>query len=171
MISTRRLDLVPATIPTLEAALSAPAQLGALLGATVPKSWPPPLLDEDALRWTLEKQRSGAHQARWSMYWIVLRENGRRVLIGTSGFKGNPTEDGTVEIGYGIVDEYHRQGYATETTRALVERAFQSPTVLRVIAETLPSLEASIGVLVKCGFRFIGDGSERGVVRYEITRA
>ena len=48
MIRIDRLHLVPATIATLEAALSAPAKLGALLGATVPKSWPP-LLDE-ALR-------------------------------------------------------------------------------------------------------------------------
>ena len=29
---------------------------------------------------------------------------------------------------------------------------------------------ASIGVLRKCGFRLIGEGSEPGVIRYEITR-
>jgi hypothetical protein len=42
VISTKRLDLVPATIATLEAAIDNTATLGALLGATVPKSWPPP---------------------------------------------------------------------------------------------------------------------------------
>jgi RimJ/RimL family protein N-acetyltransferase len=36
-----------------------------------------------------------------------------------------------------------------------------------VILETLPDLTPSIGVLEKCGFRFIGEGSESGVVRYE----
>lgn len=41
----------------------------------------------------------------------------------------------------------------------------------RVIAETLPELEASKGVLDKTAFRFIGVGSEAGVIRYEIRRS
>ena len=40
----------------------------------------------------------------------------------------------------------------------------------RVTAETYPELVGSIGVLRRCGFRFIGEGSEVGVIRYEITR-
>jgi RimJ/RimL family protein N-acetyltransferase len=42
--------------------------------------------------------------------------------------------------------------------------------VTRVTAETYPELVGSIGVLRRCGFRFIGEGSEPGVIRYEITR-
>jgi len=53
---------------------------------------------------------------------------------------------------------------------AFLAHAFAVPSVMRVIAETLPTLEASIAVLEKCGFRFIGDGSERGVIRYERLR-
>jgi len=40
-----------------------------------------------------------------------------------------------------------------------------------VIAETLPELTPSIGVLRKCGFELIGEGSEPGVIRFERTRA
>jgi RimJ/RimL family protein N-acetyltransferase len=40
-----------------------------------------------------------------------------------------------------------------------------------VIAETLPELTPSIGVLGKCGFHLIGEGSEPGVIRFELTRA
>jgi len=43
--------------------------------------------------------------------------------------------------------------------------------VQRAIAEALPELTPSIGVLRKCGFRFIGDGAEPGVIRFELTRA
>ena len=82
-----------------------------------------------------------------------------------------PSEDGTVEIGYGVVAEHQRRGYATETVRAFLAHAFVSPKVRRVIAETYPHLAPSIGVLEKCGFTFIGDGSEPGVIRYEIERA
>jgi RimJ/RimL family protein N-acetyltransferase len=52
----------------------------------------------------------------------------------------------------------------------LIGRAFAFPDVRRVIAETLPELTPSIGVLRKCGFRFIGEGSEPGVIRFAITR-
>jgi RimJ/RimL family protein N-acetyltransferase len=39
------------------------------------------------------------------------------------------------------------------------------------IAQTLPELAPSIGVLEKCGFRFAGEGGEPGVIRYERGRA
>ena len=40
-----------------------------------------------------------------------------------------------------------------------------------MIAETLPELTPSIGVLRKGGFALIGEGSEPGVIRFELTRA
>jgi RimJ/RimL family protein N-acetyltransferase len=43
--------------------------------------------------------------------------------------------------------------------------------VRRVIAETLPEREGSIGVLRKCGFTLIDGGSEPGVIRFELDRA
>jgi hypothetical protein len=42
--------------------------------------------------------------------------------------------------------------------------------VRRVIAETLPDLVGSIGVLRRRGFRLKGEGSEAGVIRFELTR-
>ena len=94
-----------------------------------------------------------------------------RTLIGSAGYKGPPSPDGTVEVGYGIMRDHQRQGYASETVRGLLEHAFAVPAVHRVIAETLPKLSPSIGVLHKCGFRLIGDGSEPGVIRFELTSA
>lgn len=170
MISTERLDLVQASIPTIRAAIEDTERLGTLLDARVPDTWPPDLLDEPALRWTLDKVRDDANDPCWFMYWIVLRGDPARTLIGVAGYKGHPSPDGTVEVGYGVVYDHQRRGYATEATLALVRNAFADEKVNRVIAETLPSLEASIAVLAKCGFTFIGDGSERGVIRYERRR-
>ena len=93
------------------------------------------------------------------------------MLVGTCGFKGPPTADGTVEIGYGILPEFRRHGYATEATQGLITHAFAHPEVARVIAETFPDLFPSIGVLRKIGFSYAGEGSEPGVVRYELRRA
>ena len=167
-LRTDRLELVPASVETTRAALENDRErFGALLSATIPSTWPPELLDAPALEWTLRWLENPSNDHVWAMHWILLREP--RTLIGVAGYKGMP-KDGTIELGYGIVAEYQRRGYATEATRAMIANAFAAPTVNRVIAETLPGLVPSIGVLEKCGFRYIGDGSEPGVIRYEIER-
>lgn len=172
MIRTERLTLVPATDASTRAALDGPAALAASLGAVVPATWPPEYLDGPALDYTLDRLAEGPEQAGWWLHFIVLEGDGAgRVVIGSAGFRGPPSPDGTVEVGYGIVSDHQRRGYASEATRGLVARAFALPQVTRVIAETLPKLAPSIGVLRKCGFRHIGAGSEPGVIRFELTRA
>ena len=169
-IATDRLDLVQGTPETMRAALESNAALAAALGVVVPDTWPPEFLDPPALEWTLARLEEAAGGDYWWLYFIVLRDAPGRTLIGSAGYKGPPDAHGTVEVGYGIVRDRHRQGYASETTRGLVDRAFARPEIRRVIAETLPELVGSIGVLRKCGFRHIGEGSEPGVIRFELTR-
>ena len=76
-----------------------------------------------------------------------------RVLVGKCGFKGPPDEEGVVEIAYGMHKEHEGKGYATEAARALVNYGFASGKVRRVVAHTLPEVNASGRVLAKCGFR------------------
>ena len=172
MIDTARLTLVPATPELTRAALSGPEALGEGLRASVSATWPPTYLDPPALSYTLDRLAEGENQAGWWLYFIVLKSaSGSPELIGSGGYKGPPSADGTVEVGYGIVSDHQRKGYASEATRGLVARAFGVPSVRRVIAETLPELIPSIGVLEKCGFRLIGEGSEPGVIRFELMRS
>lgn len=172
MIATERLELVPATVALARASLESSEALAAHLDVVVPDTWPPEFLDPPALEFTLDRLAEGARQAGWWLHFVVLTRGARgRTLIGSAGYKGPPSPDGTVEVGYGIVRDHQRQGYASETVRALLEHAFAVPAVHRVIAETFPELTPSIGVLRKCGFRLVGDGSEPGVIRFEITRA
>lgn len=162
---------MPATVETTQAALNGPEALAAALGAIVPPTWPPQFVDAPALHFTLARLGAGLEQAGWWLYFVLLPGGDTGpTLIGTAGYKGPPSADGTVEVGYGIVSDHQRRGYASEATRGLVARAFALPAVRRVIAETLPELTPSIGVLRKCGFRSIGEGSEPGVIRFEITR-
>jgi RimJ/RimL family protein N-acetyltransferase len=170
-IVTERLELVPATTESTRAALAGTGELTTSLGASVPTTWPPTFLDEPSLKYTLERLAEGPEQTGWWLHFIVLKGSaGGRTLIGSGGYKGPPSADGTVEIGYGIVSDHQRRGYASDATRGLVARAFAVPRVRRVIAETLPELQPSIGVLEKCGFRLLGEGSEPGVIRFELTR-
>jgi len=172
MIVTERLELVPATTELTSAALEGEPALAAGLGAVVPATWPPEFLDQPSLQFILGRLGQGPGQAGWWLHFVVLPLGpAGRTLIGSAGYKGPPAPDGTVEVGYGIVRDHQRRGYASEAVRGLLAHAFAVPAVRRVIAETYPELTPSIGVLGKCGFRLIGDGSEPGVIRFELTRA
>ena len=172
-ITTQRLTLVPGTPELGRAELRSLAELAALLGARVPAGWPPELYDTAAIEYSVAQLEGDPEQAGWSFYYFILcdRRGAEPVLVGAGGYKGKPSAEGTVEIGYSIVAEYQRRGLATEAAAALVAHAFRDARVSRVIAETLPGLAPSIGVLRKNGFRLIGDGSEPGVIRFELTRA
>ena len=98
-------------------------------------------------------------QGEWYAIWLVTRHDG--VQVGDLSFKGL-NEDGSAEIGYGIIDEFQGQGYATEAVKAAVNWALKQAGVLRVEAETEPDNKASQRVLAKCGFVPSGIIGEEG---------
>ncbi|MCR5439501.1 MAG: GNAT family N-acetyltransferase [Selenomonas sp.] len=102
-------------------------------------------------------------QGEWYAIWLMTGQDG--VQVGDLCFKGR-NEDGSVEIGYGIKDEFQGQGYATEAVRAAVDWALKQVGVLRVEAEAELDNTASQRVLAKCGFVPNGIIGEEGP-RYE----
>ncbi|MFQ5748439.1 MAG: GNAT family N-acetyltransferase [Planctomycetota bacterium] len=173
MFPTRRLEVLPATVEMLRAEREDRPGFSKLLRARIPASWPPELYNRQAADYTLAKLRENPAQEGWWAWYVLRKPAGAqgRTLIGICGFKGPPGADGTVEVGYGILPEFRRLGYATEATRGMIDRAFSQPGVSRVVAETLPELRASQGVLRRIGFRLLGPGSEEGTLRYELRRA
>ncbi|MBY0131108.1 GNAT family N-acetyltransferase [Bacillus cereus] len=80
--------------------------------------------------------------------WYVLRKEDDSVL-GDIGFKGKPNENQTVEIGYGFIEKYWNQGYATEAVKELIDWAFKTGEVETIIAGTLLDNYSSMRVLEK----------------------
>ena len=165
-VSTPRLTLVGATPPLARAAATDLAAFARLLDARV-DTWPPPLM-QDTLTFTAETLESQPQQSGWWAWYFIRQAD--RLLVGAGGLKGPPLPDGTVEIGYSMIATFQRQGYATEAAAGLIEWAFQTSAVTRVIAETYPELIASIRVMEKNGLTFSGPGSEERVIRFELTR-
>jgi RimJ/RimL family protein N-acetyltransferase len=87
-------------------------------------------------------------------------EAGTGTLAGNIGFKGGPSDDGTVEIGDSVLKVHQRCGYASEAVNAISAFTFSHPTITRVTARTLPKLTPSIAVLTKYSFRVLGTGTE-----------
>ena len=90
-------------------------------------------------------------------YGFAVVHRGSRSVIGNAGFKGPPDPAGMVEIAYGIVPGFEGGGYATEAAAALVQFAVDSGTVRLLRAHTLPEVNASGGILAKCGFHRVGE--------------
>ncbi len=171
-ITTKRLTLIAATVELLSAELEGLGPFRQKLGVQVPKTWPPDLYDRPAQEFTLNYLNENEDGVGWMLWYLVLKSvnENSTTLIGTCGYKGKPSADGTVEIGYSVLPEHQRKGYASEAVQALLHRAFSHREVTRVIAETYPELVPSIRVLEKNGFVLIGNGSEPGVIRFELTR-
>lgn len=172
ILTTPRLKLIPATETSLEADIKGRDDLARELKVVVPDDWPPHYYDVPAIQFTLKSMQNGSGVNGWGVWYLVL-DGGReipRTVIGIAGFKGNPSTEGVVEIGYSVLEQYQRKGYASEAVAELLRWAFSHAVVTNVRAETLPNLTASIRVMEKNGFVFVGAGSEDGVVRYERTR-
>jgi RimJ/RimL family protein N-acetyltransferase/ketosteroid isomerase-like protein len=66
-------------------------------------------------------------------------------------------EDGTIEIGYAVVESGWNRGYATAAVEALVTRAREASEVRRIVAHTPHERPQSGRVLEKAGFAFLRD--------------
>ena len=147
MIETKQLKIYPAPRQQMEALITAEADVGLKMAYTE--------MLEGCLR----------HPDQWQWYamWMIELRDGTQ--IGNLCFKGLGA-NGTVEIGYGVLEEYQGQGYATEAVCAAVNRALQQPDITRVE----PDNQASRRVLEKCGFLPTGTVGEEGPRFFKVIK-
>jgi [ribosomal protein S5]-alanine N-acetyltransferase len=170
---TARLDLVAARLEHLVAELEDPQRLKDVLGAEILASWPPGEYDRHAISFFRDRvAEGGAAVADWYAWYAIRRATASQpaVLVACGGYFGPPLGDGTVEIGYSVVPEWRRHGYATELVKALTGRAFDTPGVRRILAEAAVENVASICGLTRCGFRRMGTGREPHYDRFQLDR-
>lgn len=123
--------------------------------------------------WLAELRASSDAPADPFRFGFAIVDRVSPAMIGTVGFKGAADADGVVEIAYGVAADVRGRGLATEATAAGVQFAFGHANVRTVRAHSLASNPASIRVLEKCGFAYIGvvdDPDDGRVRRYEIVR-
>ena len=143
MIDTERLRICPASREQMEAAIASEQD------AELKKAYAE-MLDECI---------HNPDQWAWYAMWMIELKDGMH--IGDLCFKGL-RDDGVAEIGYGILEEYQGQGYATEAAQAACRWAFLHPEVKALEAEADAGNAASLRVLEKCGFRANGVIGEEG---------
>jgi ribosomal-protein-alanine N-acetyltransferase len=163
--TTDRLRLVAGTQALAAAELGDRAKFAKLLGVLVPETWPPDSL-RDVLGYIYGLYKEHPEWEGWLAWYAVRIDNDEPVLCGSIGFKGPPDEQAIVEIGYSVLPEFQGQGLATEMVAAIVKWAEHQPQVKRIEAETNIDNKASIRVLEKNNFIYVGVGIEPGTVRF-----
>jgi ribosomal-protein-alanine N-acetyltransferase len=159
-IRTPRLDLLSMTPAFMEAVLAGRrAEAEGLLRITLPDDPP----DSQVIRFMsrrMEQMRSDPGVQRWLARAITLREAGS-VMVGSVGFHGEPGlnaagQPDALEIGYGILPEHRRQGYATEAVEALIGWA-RAQGIDHFVASVAPGNEPSLAIIRKLGFVRTGE--------------
>jgi RimJ/RimL family protein N-acetyltransferase len=114
-------------------------------------------------------------------FWAAIeKETGE--FLGWFHFRPRPdAEPGEVELGYRLRKSAWGKGYATEGSRALVDKGFTELGVERVVAEAMAVNEASRRVMEKAGLRLVRthhepwpypiEGDEFGEVVYALDKA
>lgn len=89
----------------------------------------------------------GEGEPEWPCYVLALGEQ----AVGGGGYKAPPT-GGEVEIAYFTAPEFEGKGYAGQTARLLIARAWRKDPALVITAETLMEENASVKILRGIGF-------------------
>lgn len=167
-LTNGRLLAVAGTEKMMEYELAHDPGLFDLLQTPPPHEWPPDLNDDESFEHFLNALRKNKEARIWGLYYLIDLAAGRR-LVGCGGFVAPPNDAGNVEIGYSILSDFQRQGYATGLCRLLIDCAFKDSRVRRVTANTYPHLEASIGVMEKCGLARHHENDD-GTVTYALDK-
>jgi [ribosomal protein S5]-alanine N-acetyltransferase len=124
------------------------------LGASLPTAPADPAVERFLTR-RLEMLREDPEVQRWLARAIVLRR-GVCPMVGNIGFHGPPGTNArniehALEIGYGVLPEYRRQGYATEAVEGVIEWA-RTQGIHHFVASVAPDNEPSLAIVRRFGF-------------------
>jgi len=151
-LETERLLLVPFTIDICEDMLYNDYRILEEKGFVKGKNWP----DKDMMDTVpkiIQKILIHNHVTGFESWMIIKKDT--KEIIGDVGFKGFNVEEENVDIGYGIIREERRNGYAEEACRALIEWAFSQEIVKEITAKSFSDNFKSINLLKKLGFENI----------------
>jgi [ribosomal protein S5]-alanine N-acetyltransferase len=154
---TERLVLIPYTTEICKNILNDNFEDLLKMGLQKGKSWP----DNDVME-TLPKiiiNLSKVEAPSGFESWMIIKKDSFEV-IGDIGFKGFNYEQENIDIGYGIIKEERRKGFAEESGTALIKWAFSSKIVKEITAKCLITNVCSINLLRKLNFIEIKEDNE-----------
>lgn len=146
---TERLILMPFTLQICRNLLDNDFSDLDKMGLVKGKNWP----DDDVIE-TLPKIMNNLSRLEAPTgfeSWMIIKKESLEV-IGDAGFKGFNFQKENADIGYGIIKEERRKGYAEEALRALLNWAFSNKIVKEITANCSLDNTGSARLLKKLHF-------------------
>lgn len=147
---TERLILMPYTIALCRSILNSDYSSLEILNLKKGISWP----DADVLD-TLPRIINNLNKVEYPTgyeSWMIIKRDTSEV-IGDLGFKGFNNEEENIDLGYGIIKEERRKGYAAEAVNEIIKWAFSNKIVKEITANCSTENMSSINLLTKFNFR------------------
>jgi len=161
---TERLILIPYTKKLCINILKGDYRDLEVLNLTKGKSWP----DEDVLD-TLPRIINNLNKVEYPTgyeSWMIIKKETSEI-IGDLGFKGFNSEEENIDLGYGIIKEERRKGYAEEAVSEIIKWAFSNKIVKEITANCLTENVSSINLLNK--FNFIKLKTEDDMIYWNLS--
>ncbi len=143
---TERLELRPLPAAAANVLPEDREDAARILGAALPLDWP----QADLLELLPIQASASLSDERFGIWVMIERESGS--VVGDVGFMGPPNDGGSIEIGYSVIPNLRRRGYATEAARTIVDWALQESGVKVVVASCDNDNGSSIRTLERIGF-------------------
>jgi len=98
---------------------------------------------------------SGKNHLFSTLWAIILKAESK--MVGDVCFLGEPAEDGEIEIGYSIYEDFRGEGYMTEAVACIIEWAKRQDNVKSIFAQTAKDNPASWCILEKNNFEKVNE--------------
>jgi [ribosomal protein S5]-alanine N-acetyltransferase len=161
---TERLMLIPFTIDICRNILNNDYRCLEILNLKKGKSWPDADVLDTLPRIINNLNKVGCPTGYES--WMIIKRDTLEV-IGDLGFKGFNPEGENIDLGYGIIKEERRKGYAVEAVSEIIKWAFSTKIVKEITANCSTENIDSINLLHK--FNFIQDRTENGMIYWRLN--
>ena len=148
-IYTDRLVLIPYTKKIATGILGGNYQELFNLGISFDEGWPDAIELETVPK--ILKNLELVNKPTGFESWMIVVKQGMKI-IGSTGFKGVPNDEGSIDIGYGIISQAQKKGYAIEAVTALAKWAFSKPEVKMITARCVLNNMNSARLLGKMKF-------------------
>ena len=106
------------------------------------------------LRWRVPQVKADPATNKWFVRFIVLKES--KVVIGSISFHGVPDENGMMEIGLGIEEDFRNRGYAKEALLGMWRWVCGEPGVKTLRYTVSPANIPSVKIIEGYGFTYLG---------------
>ena len=148
-LHTERLRILPLNAENLRNLIDDPKQLAQQLSLISSDSFLDTALQQ-AMKIRLAKLLEDQDHYIWYTNWLIVSKS-HNCSVGGIMIKGLPNDDGEVIIGYYTLPDYQRNGFMTETIRAMKNWLLSQPGVKSVVADTEKNNIPSHKVLEKAG--------------------